>query len=488
VALSVTQEVRTTPDGVRREIVQPAQRRRQVGFGTVGLVAGDLLVALAVLAPVGLDLAVIFGMVAVALTAGSGGYRVSFRGRVAEQLPALAARVAVATVISTAVVGASREPISWRAAAIVLGCLLARIFVAALVRRVRLRESGNATTLVVGAGAIAQDLADRMRDHPELGLQVVGLVDDVDEDLPFPVLGGISDLPAVLERHSVQVLIVAFGASRESEIVPVLRACERRDVDVYVVPRLFELGVASPVDDELWGIPLRRVRRATLGPIAWRTKRLFDVVVASAMIVLLAPVMAFLALAVRLSSEGPVFYRQERIGHWGRPFHVLKFRSMRVNDDGPSTWDVTSDARVTRVGRIMRATSLDELPQLLNVLRGDMSLVGPRPERPRFVEEFSASVPRYADRHRVPVGITGLAQVNGLRGDTSINERAQFDNLYIEHWSLWGDIIILARTLLAVVRPPVSVLVRVVAEAPVAIDLRDQALSAVSPARDRQSG
>jgi lipopolysaccharide/colanic/teichoic acid biosynthesis glycosyltransferase len=170
------------------------------------------------------------------------------------------------------------------------------------------------------------------------------------------------------------------------------------------------------------------------------------------MLVLLSPLYAALALAVKITSRGPVYFRQTRVGKRGKVVEVLKFRSMWVNTDSDTQWDVTADERVTSIGSIMRKTSLDELPQLWNVVRGDMSLVGPRPERPFFVEQFKQEVPHYQDRHRVPVGLTGLAQVNGLRGDTSIDERAWFDNHYIDNWSMGHDLVILARTAGAVIK------------------------------------
>jgi exopolysaccharide biosynthesis polyprenyl glycosylphosphotransferase len=183
-------------------------------------------------------------------------------------------------------------------------------------------------------------------------------------------------------------------------------------------------------------------------------KRVFDVVVSGIALLILAPVMLACALAVRLEGGRGVLFRQERVGLDGRPFELLKFRSLRPADDDESRtrWNVANDHRMGRVGRFLRQTSLDELPQLLNILRGDMSLVGPRPERPHFVHEFTREFPRYAARHRVPAGLTGLAQVHGLRGDTSIEERAQFDNAYIETWSLWSDVKIMLRTAWAVVR------------------------------------
>ncbi len=164
------------------------------------------------------------------------------------------------------------------------------------------------------------------------------------------------------------------------------------------------------------------------------------------LLVVTAPLLGGGAVAVRLSSPGPILFRQRRVGRNGRVFELLKLRTMHVNDDADRLWSVAGDPRVTRAGRILRKTGLDELPQLVNVLRGEMSLVGPRPERPLYANRFSAEVPRYGDRHRVPPGITGWAQVHGLRGDTSIGERIRFDNHYIEHWSLWRDLVILLRT------------------------------------------
>jgi exopolysaccharide biosynthesis polyprenyl glycosylphosphotransferase len=181
-------------------------------------------------------------------------------------------------------------------------------------------------------------------------------------------------------------------------------------------------------------------------------KRAFDSAVSASLLLIAAPIFGVLALGVKLTSPGPVYFRQRRIGKKGREVEILKFRSMRVNSESDTQWSVNDDARVTKLGAFMRKTSLDELPQLWNVLRGDMSLVGPRPERPYFVERFEREVPGYGDRHRVPVGLTGLSQVNGLRGDTSIEDRAWFDNHYIENWSVGGDLAILARTAGAMIK------------------------------------
>ena len=233
-----------------------------------------------------------------------------------------------------------------------------------------------------------------------------------------------------------------------------LRTAIAHDVDVHVVPRFFDCGVApeGPDTDDVHGIPLYRVRRAALRAPAWALKRGLDIVVAGTVLLVTAPLSALIAATVALSSRGPVLFHQTRVGQGGHVIDVPKFRTLRVNHDSDTRWSVEDDPRVTPVGRVLRATSLDELPQLWKVLQGEMSLVGPRPERPFFVERFSLTIDGYDDRHRLPVGVTGWAQVHGLRGDTSIEERARYDNQYIEHWSLWRDLVILVRTVAEVAR------------------------------------
>lgn len=316
----------------------------------------------------------------------------------------------------------------------------------------RLREP----ILIVGAGRIGVELARVLDDHPEYGLCPIGFLDSFDEeDLRLPFLGRADDLAEVLRSHpGVRRIVIAFGATREPDMVTILRACDQADVEVYVVPRFFELGhVAKDRDVEIiWGLPLRRLRQAATRTRGRRLKRAFDIAASGLAIACAAPILAVIAVAVRLTSPGPALFHQRRVGQLGAPIDVLKFRTLRVNDRSDTQWSVTSDNHVTTVGRVLRRTSLDELPQLFNVFRGDMSLVGPRPERPHFVSQFIGEVPRYGDRHRVPVGMTGLAQVHGLRGDTSIDQRARMDNHYIENWSLGGDLGILSRTALAVVR------------------------------------
>jgi lipopolysaccharide/colanic/teichoic acid biosynthesis glycosyltransferase len=202
----------------------------------------------------------------------------------------------------------------------------------------------------------------------------------------------------------------------------------------------------------VWGLPLVRLRAPAFRTPAWRLKRVFDVVVAGFALVLFAPLMAVIAAAVRIETGPGVILRQERVGLDGRPFRLLKFRALQPADDAEAAtqWSITHDTRLGRVGRLLRQSSLDELPQLWNILRGDMSIVGPRPERPHFVDQFARLYPRYTARHRVPAGLTGWSQVHGLRGDTSIEDRARFDNYYIENWTLWLDVRICLLTLGAV--------------------------------------
>jgi exopolysaccharide biosynthesis polyprenyl glycosylphosphotransferase len=216
---------------------------------------------------------------------------------------------------------------------------------------------------------------------------------------------------------------------------------------------MFELGLArSEATEDILGIPLVEMPATRPVSLTSQTKRLFDLAVAGLLLTLTAPLLLALAIGVRRSSPGPIFFRQRRVGANGREFDLLKFRTMTVNQDSDITWSVASDPRITRLGRFLRRTSLDELPQLFNVLHGEMSLVGPRPERPHFVEKFSAEVPHYSARHRAVTGITGWAQVHDLRGDTSIPDRVRLDNYYVEHWSIWLDLHILLRTVGAVVR------------------------------------
>jgi exopolysaccharide biosynthesis polyprenyl glycosylphosphotransferase len=319
------------------------------------------------------------------------------------------------------------------------------------IRAARRQHRMEQRTLLLGGGAVAGTLAANLLAHPEYGLRPTAMLDDYpllrEGERPVPVLGGYADLNAVVVQHAIDVVIVTFGAITEPTIVAMLRACDRLSCEIYFVPRLYELHAVASDTEVLWGIPLMRLRRAPFRSGAWTAKRVTDVVLAALALVLLAPVLAICALGARLET-GSVLFLQTRIGLDGRPFTLLKFCSLRpaAESESSTLWNIAGDARMRPFGRILRRTSLDELPQLWNILRGDMALVGPRPERPYFVDEFTRQFPWYRDRHRVPVGLTGWAQIHGLRGNTSIADRARFDNFYIENWSMWGDIKIMMRT------------------------------------------
>ena len=336
----------------------------------------------------------------------------------------------------------------------IVAVVIGRAMSYATVRR-RRHNGRREPTIIAGSGHVAIELAHIINQHPEYGLDVVGFVGAPFPDLPAPILGDLAHLDELVTELDVRRVIVAFGPTREVEMVGVLRTAVLRSVQVFVVPRLFEIGVAPRSNDvdDLWGVPLVRVRQAAFTAWSWRIKRAIDVSAATSLLLVTAPVMGLAALAVRVSSRGPVLFRQRRIGQGGHEFEVLKFRTLPA-DHVDATWNAETEAYTNLVGRCLRRLSVDELPQLWNVLRGDMSLVGPRPERGYLVEEFNTTVHGYRDRHRLPMGLTGWAQVHGLRGETSLRERVRFDNQYIEHWSLWRDVAIMARTVGAVFRLP----------------------------------
>lgn len=383
-----------------------------------------------------------------------GHHRLGLAPSLSRDAAGVAGAVIVPIVVLGALLGPAQSGVTLMRSALLatLAVLAIRGIVYAMVRGLRSRRVLTVPTVVIGAGPLGVEVARVLQDHPEYGSGPVGFLDDVDDedDLPLPVLGPVSSLEAVVRSHGVRRVMVAFGPTTDAEMVGVVRACDRAAVEIHVLPRFFELGAETT--EEVWGLPFVRMGRSLCHPAACGAKRAFDVVVASLSLLVAAPVMAVVAVLVRLSSPGPILFRQARVGQHGRPVEILKFRSMEVNDEADTQWSVATDQRVTAVGSFLRRSSLDELPQLFNVLRGDMSMVGPRPERPFYVERFSEEVAGYRHRHRAPVGMTGWSQVNGLRGDTSIEERARLDNHYIENWSPWKDMVTLARTVSALFR------------------------------------
>jgi exopolysaccharide biosynthesis polyprenyl glycosylphosphotransferase len=330
----------------------------------------------------------------------------------------------------------------------------------------RSRRSGR-LALIIGAGDVGARLERHLLRLGGLGLVPVGFVDArhlSDEELArrtAPVLGSPGEFDAIVDETGAAHAIFAFQIEPDLILRRLVRRCQDRGLTMAIVPRLFDDATNRMTLEHVGGIPVFELRQ--VDPQGWQfaIKHGFDRSVALTMLILLSPVMAATALAVRLSSPGPVLFRQRRVGRDGRVFDVLKFRSMRVGgqrDDSPRLADdeapggIEGEDRRTGVGRFIRAWKLDELPQLVNVLRGEMSLVGPRPERPELVGRFAENVRRYDERHRVRSGITGWAQVNGLGPGTSLADRAEWDNWYIQNWSLWLDAKILLMTIPAVLR------------------------------------
>ncbi|MCW2599995.1 MAG: exopolysaccharide biosynthesis polyprenyl glycosylphosphotransferase [Frankiales bacterium] len=438
----------TLLDGLRAKPIAPYLV--VADLGSLGLV--QIIMGRGVTAP-----HVLFVVVLLQLYRGGGLYRSRLTLSLLDDLPALLGRglvaVAVASVLGTLprLGGTSFTPPRGALVGVLL-IVVARGAVYGLVVAGRSRLWIGHRALVVGAGTVGAQVVDVLREYPKYGLRPVGFLDSrpllAPERRTVPVLGGLADLESVISYEGAQVVIISFGWSRDPEMVSLLRTCGKLDCELLFVPRLFELGVYGDLD-HVRGIPLARLRRLALSPTARVVKRTVDVVVALISLAFLAPCLLLIAAAVRIETGPGVIFRQVRVGIDGKPFVLLKFRSMpRVDEHESATlWSVAHDRRIGPVGRAIRATSLDELPQLWNVLRGDMSLVGPRPERPHFVEQFARTYPQYMARHRVPSGLTGLAQVHGLRGDTPLEERVRFDNAYIESWSLWLDVKTLLRTI-----------------------------------------
>ncbi len=336
-------------------------------------------------------------------------------------------------------------------------------------RRQVVRTPALATpTLVMGAGAVGEHLVTRLNADPGYGLRPVGFLDANPLPrpaalgaLPAPVLGGPENLAAAIDQTGARHVIIAFSTEPDSVLAEKVRECQRLGVDVALVPRLYEAINDRATLDHVGGLPVVSLRPTDPRGAHFAVKHAIDRTLAVLALYALWPLMLIIALAVKLDSPGPVLYRQRRVGRDGHEFDLLKFRTMREDlhggagfelPDGCAPGGVEGVDRRTTIGRGLRKLSFDELPQFINVLRGDMSVVGPRPERPRFVELFTSEVERYLDRHRVKSGITGWAQVNGLRGQTSIADRAEWDNWYIQNWSLRMDLRIVALTVLEVLR------------------------------------
>ena len=323
----------------------------------------------------------------------------------------------------------------------------------ALERRWR-QGIGLKRVLVAGAGELGRVVVDKLLEHHELGYKVIGFVDDKagGDHIGYrglPLLGTLAEAGDILQRDRIDQLYVALPLDEHMKMVALVESANREIVEVKVVPDLVQVIALRARLEELDGIPIININDVPLRGFNSVLKRVIDAGLSAAGLLVLSPVLGVLALLVRLSSPGPAFFRQERMGLDGHSFFVWKFRSMydeAERDTGP-IWAREDDPRCTPVGRFLRRSNLDEIPQLWNVFKGDMSLVGPRPERPFFVEQFKQRMPQYMLRHKVKAGLTGWAQVNGWRGNTSIEKRIEYDLYYIENWSVMLDLKIMWLTL-----------------------------------------
>ncbi|MFF2190000.1 sugar transferase [Streptomyces sp. NPDC058155] len=429
------------------------------------------------------------------LNAYAGLYRPSGPRTALDEFPALAARTLVAWCASAALLAALHPSHALSVTALLAGSatqLLLACCGRAVVHGYRRRTARKRLTsaLIVGTGPAGRRFAALFARHPEYGLRPVGIVAPVEGDAPgepdadpqgesvgedhpadadtpapgLPVLTTVEEIHRAVIQNGVRQAVFVdgpAGADGEEDRAALVSLFHEYGCATWFIGAgpwdtvvRSGAGARRAMSQHVWGYACHRVNPPT-APRGTLAKRLLDIAVAAVALVAISPVLLACALAVRFLDGPGVLFRQERVGQNGRPFTVLKFRTLRPADDteAATRWSVANDRRMSTVGHILRRTSLDELPQIWNVLRGDMSLVGPRPERPFFVANFSKTHPGYAARHRMPVGITGLAQVNGLRGDTSIEDRSRFDNHYIDHWSLWQDVCIIIRTALSLVRP-----------------------------------
>lgn len=312
------------------------------------------------------------------------------------------------------------------------------------------RGWGELRVLIVGAGEAGNLILEKIRASPRLGYRPVAFLDDERvgmKVLGLPVVARTEDLGDVVRAMKIDEVIIALPDAPHQQILSIVSKCEDGSVSIKVFPDVFQIMAAEVNIGDLSGLPLLAMRDVALRGWRLTLKRAVDVILSAIWLVLWSPLYMLIAILVKLDSRGPVLFTQVRMGLDAKPFPMFKFRSMRADaeKDGPG-WTTAADPRVTRIGRILRKTSLDEFPQFVNVFLGHMSLVGPRPEQPAFVEQFRELVPRYMERHREKAGITGWAQINGLRGDTSISERTKYDLYYIENWSLWFDFKILILT------------------------------------------
>ncbi|MGV0871975.1 sugar transferase [Mycolicibacterium sp. XJ879] len=430
--------------------------RRVRAWMVVPVVDFALMVAPLAWRPPQINATVLMAVLATLLLTGGGRYISRLHLSVLDELPSIIGRLLTAVAAVSAIILYLHQKSQIlifleTACQAILLVLLGRVVTTRLIAIGRRRGIAQHRTILIGGGPAAAELARVLAQHRQYGLKLCGFVDNGDHcaaEEYVPHLGGLADLDEAMLATGADTLLVADGDFEERALMDAVRSEACQNADLLVVPRMYHFHTLTGMADHIGSIPIMRIRNPKLQGPARIIKRGFDITVAVTALILLLPLLALAALAVRIEGGPGVVFRQIRVGRDGKHFELLKFRTMRPANEKESEtlWCVAADNRVGPVGRFLRCTSIDELPQLLNILRGDMTLVGPRPERPHFVEQFSTQFDRYAHRHRVQVGLTGFAQVSGLRGDTSIADRASYDNFYIENWSLWLDIKIIFRT------------------------------------------
>ena len=324
-----------------------------------------------------------------------------------------------------------------------------RHLIKTLIASWRTRKIALRKIIIVGDNTVsAKEYVRQTAATDQYGTMILGYVGNrIDEDIGVEKLGGINNLPDVLDKYKPTDVVFAIDAYDKRRIINLVNQCDDRCIKVYFLPVIYGFFKTSRQIEQVGSIPVINIHSTPLDNATNAAlKRAVDILGSLALIVLTAPIMLITAIGVRISSPGPIFFRQIRVGKMGKKFMMLKFRSMRVNSLSNKGWTTDTDSRKTKFGNFIRKTSIDELPQLFNVLRGDMSLVGPRPEIPVFVEQFKETIPLYMVKHYVKPGMTGLAQIKGLRGDTSVEDRIHEDIEYIENWTFWMDIYILLKT------------------------------------------
>ncbi len=322
--------------------------------------------------------------------------------------------------------------------------------------RAALRRRGNNlhAALIIGAGRLGQTLAGKLHYHSELGVNVIGYLTRKQEKVGqaldgIKVLGVYADLSSIFTKYNIDQVYIALPTDSYSQLTKIVAFLQEQTVDVRIVPDIVSYMTLQGQAELFEGLPIVTLQATPLYGWGQLAKRVMDVLFSSAMVVILSPLLLFIGAAILLASGRPIFYQQKRMGYDGQVFEMMKFRTMSKDAEEKTgvVWTVENDPRRTRLGSFLRATSLDELPQFFNVLKGEMSVVGPRPERPEFVEQFKHKVPKYMLRHKIKAGITGLAQIRGWRGNTSLDERIKCDLEYIEHWSPLLDVKIMFLTL-----------------------------------------